>query len=190
MAEPVRCTVEGCRKPSRSKSPALCPMHYHRKYRHGDVNKVASTSPSISNGRRYKLVRLKGHPLASKNGQVYVHRLVLWQLIGPGAHNCHWCGRIIRWDSERRDPDALHVDHLNDHGDDNRPENLVASCPRCNIARGRQRSAAALRESGWWSAHDTIERLSGKCRLPKIVRCNLSSAGVASHLVHHRPDGR
>lgn len=31
------CSVSGCDKPARSPVSDLCPMHYHRKWRHGDV---------------------------------------------------------------------------------------------------------------------------------------------------------
>lgn len=34
------CDIEGCVKPARSLSAALCPMHYHRVYRNGSLDKL------------------------------------------------------------------------------------------------------------------------------------------------------
>jgi hypothetical protein len=39
----------------------------------------------------------------------------------------------------------MHVDHLNEIVDDNRPENLVASCPLCNQWRGRDKMIDKMR---------------------------------------------
>ena len=54
---------------------------------------------------------------------------------------CHWCGRAIIWEIGRQmstgDGDiACVVDHLNDNGVDNVPDNLVVSCANCNRRRG------------------------------------------------------
>ena len=155
------CTVPECVKPARSAKATLCPMHYHRAYRHGDVTKNARTSSvTVSYGRLYKRRAAKGHPMADANGIGYVHRIVLWDVIGPGAHPCHHCKRVVSWDNGKGHPDVLQVDHLNNRGDDNRPENLVPACKECNSARGAQRRADALREAGFWSINDTIAALS------------------------------
>lgn len=168
MTNPT-CTLPECNKPSRSKSANMCPMHYHRAYRHGDVNKVAHRSGvTVSHGRRYKTVTSKGHPLAHASGKVYEHRLVLWEAIGPGWHACHHCQRPVSWDHGKGHPDTLQVDHLNNYGDDNRPENLAPSCLDCNSTRGAQRRADALREAGWWSSNDTIDALKSQRRRPRI----------------------
>ncbi len=169
MSNPT-CTLPECNKPSRSKSPALCPMHYHRAYRHGDVNKVAHNSGvTASHGRRYKRQRAVGHAVADAHGMAYVHRVVLWDSIGSGEHACHHCQRTVSWDHGKGHPDTLQVDHLNNLGDDNGPENLVPSCGDCNSTRGAQRRAAALREAGWWSVNDTVDALRGTQRRPRIA---------------------
>lgn len=158
--KPGICEVEGCGKVCRSTRATLCVMHYHRQYRHGDVNRTAAgTDVTASNGRRYRAVRVKDHPLADSQGRVYEHRFVLYGRIGTGAHPCHWCDTVVRWEADRWAADSLQVDHLNNFGDDNRPENLVPSCRVCNSARGAQARAAALREAGWWSVNDTIALL-------------------------------
>lgn len=162
------CTIDDCEKPSRNKrGGAMCKMHYHRWYRHGDVNKVAHKSDvSASLGRRYKTKHMPSHPLASKHGIVYVHRQVLFDAIGVGPHTCHWCGVLVEWVG-KCEPNELQPDHLNGDGADNRIENLVPSCRTCNTTRGGQARAQALRAAGWWSSHDTIDRLaSGGRREP------------------------
>jgi 5-methylcytosine-specific restriction endonuclease McrA len=153
--------LDGCEKPSRNKGGgALCKMHYHRQYRHGSTDKAAHLSDvTASLGRRYTSTYKPGHPLASKHGKVYTHRLVLFEAIGYGPHVCHWCETEIDW-LPKGDPQELQPDHLNGDGADNRIENLVTSCRSCNTARGCQARAAALRAAGWWSNNDTIAALA------------------------------
>lgn len=166
MAE---CTVDGCSKPLRSKFALYCAMHYHRWYRHGDPGKVATKSGvSVSLGRRYRRVHIAGHPLADASNGVWEHRAVLYDKIGLGPHPCHWCGTPVDWVA-RDQPDALQVDHLNNDGGDNRPENLVPSCRPCNVGRGSQRREDALREAGWWSNNDTRANLKNQRRRPRVA---------------------
>lgn len=152
------CTLPDCEKPSRNpRSPGLCKMHYHRQYRHGSVDKVA-TNVSTSNGRRYRSLYLPRHPLASRHGKVYAHRAVLYDAIGPGPHACHHCGTPVDW-LPKGHPAELQPDHLNHDGGDNRRENLVPSCRPCNTRRGLTHRHRALSAAGWWSGHDTVGRL-------------------------------
>jgi hypothetical protein len=167
------CHVDDCDNPTRSARATLCAKHYHRRYRHGSVHKVAHQSGvTASHGRRYRSVYRPGHPLAGSGGKVYVHRAVLYDKIGPGPADCHWCGKTLHWTSTRGDKDCLTADHLNSIGDDNSPDNLVPACPRCNTLRGQQARAAALREAGWWSAHDTIEALTAGGRAEPIAQAS------------------
>lgn len=174
MADPTpapACTVNGCEKPARSAHAVYCKMHYHRWYRHGSVEVAAGKvpTPSVSHGRRYKTMPAKGHPMAGKNGRAYVHRVVLFDLIGPGTHACHWCGTSVTW-APKGTPGILVPDHLNGYGDDNRSENLVPSCMSCNSTRALQAKSDAMRAVGWWSNHDTIERLTRQQRKPRIIQ--------------------
>ena len=84
----------------------------------------------------YRSVLRPGHPLADKDGRVKVHRLVLYEKVGEGEHNCHWCRRPLRWDGSGRS--RLLPDHLDNDGWNNRPENLVPACCWCNGARGKR----------------------------------------------------
>lgn len=165
------CTVSGCSKTPRSGSAEWCRMHYHRWYRHGDVNATADGSGvSVSAGRRYRFVSRPTHPLAHGKAEhrVYEHRAVLYDAIGAGTHPCHWCSTPVQWESTRGDSDCLMVDHVNGIGDDNRLTNLVPSCSTCNNTRATQARADALRDAGWWSNHDTIASLRGASRRPRI----------------------
>lgn len=153
------CSVPECGKLPRNKTADLCGMHYHRLYRHGSVDALA-TEVSVSLGRRYRTQYRPDHPLAHKHGNVYVHRAALYDSIGPGPHSCHWCGTTVDW-LPKGDPMALQVDHLNDDGSDNDLGNLVAACCRCNSARGAQRKADAVKAAGYWSEHDTVARTGG-----------------------------
>lgn len=165
MTNPT-CTVPGCGKPARSSEADWCPMHYHRMYRHGSLDKTA-VGVRVGAPRRYRTIAAKGHPLAHANGRAYEHRVVLYDLIGPGVHECHWCGDPVEW-LPKGTPGELQPDHLNNDGGDNRPENLVPSCRSCNAGRAVQRRSDILRERGWWSGNDTVANLKTRQRLPRI----------------------
>jgi hypothetical protein len=81
----------------------------------------------------------QGHPLAGPTGNLFEHRKVLYDAIGPGPHPCHW-NPLSHCENTALEWGGLHginVDHLNDTPDDNRLENLVVSCLRCNWGRNR-----------------------------------------------------
>lgn len=90
-------------------------------------------------GRYYKMIKIVGHPLARAGGLVGVHRVVLYEKIGPGSHPCHWCKRLVHWKS--RTPGTgemtLIADHVNGNREDNGEGNLVPSCNKCNVLRTR-----------------------------------------------------
>lgn len=157
------CSVPRCENRPRSGKAEWCAMHYHRWYRHGDVDRCATRSGITSSaGRRYRSTHRPDHPLARASGRIYVHQVVLYAAIGPGRHTCHWCSQSVRWEASKGESDQLVVDHLNGLGDDNRIENLVPSCGRCNSLRGGQARSQALRGAGWWSNHDTVGVLGAR----------------------------
>ena len=143
------CSVDGCTTSARSGGAELCSKHYFRQYRHGDPLAVYwDQAVRVTHGRRYKSAYLPDHPLSMKNGKVYVHRAVLFDVIGFGPHLCHWCGTPLTWGGTSST--SLAVDHLDGFGDNNDPGNLVPSCPACNAGRGIHLKQAA--NSGrWWN---------------------------------------
>lgn len=142
------CSIEGCDKPSRSNPAGWCEKHYMRWYRHGDPLKLVEPLPLV----RYRSVNRSGHPIAPASGRVHVHRLVLFDKVGPGSHPCHWCGRTVTWCVD------LEGDHVNGDRTDNRPENLVVSCRPCNCNRANVATVARRKREGFWSNHDTQKR--------------------------------
>lgn len=77
------------------------------------------------------------HPLSNEYGQVKEHRWVLYKKIGPGTHNCHWCGRQVIWLVGVTGGDTLIADHVDRDYLNNDPTNLVPSCTSCNVHRDR-----------------------------------------------------
>jgi 5-methylcytosine-specific restriction endonuclease McrA len=98
--------------------------------------------------RGYKVVYVGSHhPLASKSGHVFRHRLRLYNKIGPGTHACTWCSGPVTWGAQG--PDALHVDHLIDrHNDD--VSNLVPAHGSCNRKRANGTLYIYLRKKATW----------------------------------------
>lgn len=84
---------------------------------------------------RYRATRVPaGHPLATSRGRtVGVHRLVLWEKIGPGTHPCYYCGFSLSWEAARFAPEELTVDHRDRDRFNNGPDNLVPCCHGCNV---------------------------------------------------------
>lgn len=75
------------------------------------------------------------HPLCSPDGRVLEHRFVLYEKIGPGSHQCHWCDKVLEWGGAK----GIHADHLDDDRLNNDPDNLVPSCKKCNGDRGKKK---------------------------------------------------
>lgn len=128
------CTINDCTQVVKGRH--LCEKHYMRAYRHnGDTSAGEGRFGSgyvTTDG--YVLIGRKGHPLARAKGQVLLHRVVLYDDIGPGPHPCHWCDKPVDWTFGVTD-DALVVDHVDDDRLNNDRSNLVASCNDCNTSR-------------------------------------------------------
>jgi hypothetical protein len=132
------CKVDECGKIVRSRWATLCNTHYFRGRRTGSTAKRPPAPPARTN-HGYMASACKAHPASSKRGILYEHRKVFYETFGPDDHVCFWCKIPLFWKgktSEHRTFNALCVDHLNADRADNRPENLVPSCHRCNSARG------------------------------------------------------
>jgi hypothetical protein len=87
---------------------------------------------------KYNKIHNPKHPLAKGKGGVPEHRAILYAKIGPGPHPCHWCGKEVSWFpvvSGIRQRGTLDADHVDRDTRNNRPDNLVPSCHRCNVSR-------------------------------------------------------
>lgn len=129
------CSEPGCS--GKHVGQGLCAKHYSRLKRHGTTTPTLrrpNGSGSLHSG--YLKVRAAGHPLATRNGFVYAHRIALYDAIGPGDHKCFNCGTSVSWDkSFPRSMKGLVVDHIDHDRLNNAPANLRASCGPCNMLR-------------------------------------------------------
>ena len=130
------CSIEGCSQPLYCKG--LCTTHYTRLRRKGSPGEAARLRGVFGagsvNGDGYRVLHDRSHPLATAQGKVLEHRVVLFEKIGDGAHPCHWCRTIVAW-GEGPAGSRLNVDHLDANKLNNDPGNLVPSCLDCNTKR-------------------------------------------------------
>jgi hypothetical protein len=136
------CEVEGC--PEAARRWGLCPGHSRALRTHGDptvrVRRKRGTGYIRPDG--YVSLGKPDHPLADSRGIVYLHRMVLFDAIGPGPQKCNWCPATVRWvlgEGPRGAgvEGALIVDHLDFDPSNNDRANLVPSCNPCNSQRHR-----------------------------------------------------
>lgn len=140
---PDTCEVPDCDKP-RDRT-RYCGAHRARLTRLGTFDLPERDRYQQPSG--YWNVKRPGHPLAVDRGWVREHRVVLYDAIGPGEHDCHWCGTTVAW--ERTYPehrDGLVVDHIDEDPSNNDPANLVPSCSSCNIQRSSRWVKRARRQ--------------------------------------------
>ena len=134
-------------------------------YRSVSVDADHPLSQSLSKCRRY--------------AKAYVHRLVLYEKIGPGEHACHWCSKLISWDN-KRGPLRLMADHVDGDKWNNTPDNLVPACWRCNGRRAVQPNFLTHCKNGHeWTPENTYIRPDGDGR--QCIACN----GLRSNQRYH-----
>lgn len=154
----VLCVVNGCRRSEHL--DRHCRVHRRRLVEHGDPL-WSPPPPAPRMPKCYRVVQLPNHPLAHESGTVLEHRLVLFASIGPGLHQCYWCGVAVAWATGAEAIRSLVVDHLDHDKLNNSPTNLVPSCNGCNAHR--------TRGENWtpWSPGTpprTEPRLKARCR--------------------------
>jgi hypothetical protein len=85
--------------------------------------------------------RANGHPVANSGGWCHVHRVRLYDAIGPGPHPCYGCGVPLRWyvvpRGKPKPADYLEVDHADRDIRNNALANLRPACRDCNRNRGK-----------------------------------------------------
>lgn len=134
------CCIDGCGKQATRVGARMCEMHYTRQRRNGTTDYVGGTIPgNLTHSNGYQLAAAPEHPRALGGYRAYEHRVVFTDAHGEGPFKCHWCGVTVTWDD-------MHVDHLDDDRANNDKRNLVASCPRCNQARGVEKMKATYRQ--------------------------------------------
>lgn len=127
------CEVTECDRPRRTPGADYCDAHYMRALRHdGDPLAGRQFGGDWSHSGGYRIRALPNHPLADGRGQVYAHRVVLFDAIGEGPHRCHWCAGVVGWRH------GLEVDHLDTDRANNDLANLVPACGPCNRERGQR----------------------------------------------------
>lgn len=75
-------------------------------------------------------VFIKGHPIATDRGLILKHRFALYEKIGPGPVNCHFCGDTIIWGTTKAN-DEIRVHCLDGDKTNIDPANLVPICICC-----------------------------------------------------------
>lgn len=146
------CCIEGCDRVARGIKHGLCETHYYRLRRtgtsdatkrvvvEGKPQKLGEVSAITIHSAGYRKRWAPEHPEAIRTGQkrVYEHRMVLYDKIGAGPHDCHWCGSKFPWEQ-------VQPDHLDENKSNNAPDNLVPSCWPCNRERGRAKNIAVTK---------------------------------------------
>jgi hypothetical protein len=90
---------------------------------------------------KYNKRKAPSSPLARSRGRVQINRQALYEKLGAGPHQCHWCKCLVDWGVGLHDRGRciriLVADHLDENTKNNTPDNLVPSCSRCNTVRSR-----------------------------------------------------
>lgn len=117
------CTVDACVRTTQ-RYDQLCQVHAHR-VKHFGAHDHPYPNGSL-NDKGYRIVSSSGHILGSSQGE---HRLVLFDAIGYGPHQCSYCKCHINWRV------GLEVDHIDHDRINNDRANLTQSCHKCNSER-------------------------------------------------------
>ncbi len=168
----MKCKIKDCGNSAVYKKDQVCQKHYFRFMRTGTYDLSQKKKLRLQNPAGYYKVYAPEHPLANKDGYVYEHRFVFYNIKAKNVSNCELCDSSINWKS-------LHIDHVDNDVTNNKVDNLRALCRGCNVFRGhtaesmgtlfiecngkRLTSQAWARQKGVEVAGNTIKRryLSG-----------------------------
>lgn len=121
-----KCKNPNCQNRADRIGPGMCSTCYFRIRRNGTWDK--QPRKRWKRAGTYVHTKIPTHPMAQSDGVVSEHRAIVYDRHEGICPGCYWCGRALEWRS------AV-VDHVNAEKDDNRPENLVVACQRCNTTR-------------------------------------------------------
>lgn len=127
------CSVPGCERAANYKQDMICQMHYFRRMRNGtfDLKETKYQKQGYhehSNG--YRLLKIPGHPIARKDGVIFEHRAVMFDIHGWDLPPCEKCGAESDWFTRK-----THIDHIDKDRTNNNPSNLRVLCNPCNVSR-------------------------------------------------------
>jgi hypothetical protein len=122
------CKTEGCNNKATRVGHGVCESCYYRIRRNGNAQKRVPSYRYITGAGYIKLLKPE-HPLADSSGDVYEHRMIVYDILKGSMPACYWCGTALEWST------AV-IDHLNENKKDNDKQNLVVSCNNCNRSRG------------------------------------------------------
>ena len=131
----MKCKIDDCCKDAMYLGIGVCQMHYFRMMRTGSYDlkkRVYEMKPrkKVVQSAGYILIYDPDHKLAQKNGYVYEHRKVMYEIYGENTKDCELCGKKTSWDLY-----TTHIDHINHDKSDNSPDNLRFLCNACNSQR-------------------------------------------------------
>lgn len=116
--------------------------------------------------------------------------MVLFEKIGPGAHECNWCGCRVTWmPRSGAVKGSLISDHVDGDTLNNSPINLVASCHGCNSSRQRDRSRIVPGEITITNKNGTVSRaIRVKCsECPTVFLSRFDHSGLPYKKYCSRP---
>lgn len=181
------CQADECSKPATRSGGTRCEAHFYRERRNGTLTvTMGRKAGTLVHTQGYLLVPAEGHPRALGRYRAYEHRKVFTDAHGEGPFRCHWCKEPISWD-------GMHVDHLNEQVDDNRPENLAASCPGCNMHRNRERLMQRWRRAKGLTVNGetlTINEWAQRAGISRMALVDRLARGWAPERAVSEPRGR
>lgn len=130
----MKCKIDGCDRECMYQAQQVCQKHYFRFMRYGTYDlTMKPRKKKRDHSAGYVCIFMPEHPLANSRGDVYEHRVVLYEKYGEKIPPCEICGALTTWSSRN-----THVDHINEIKNDNRVDNLRILCNSCNVRRANK----------------------------------------------------